>query len=68
MFTAVPPWISPTVSVAWRGWKGEAGSASRSSRFARSRSTSSRRSASMLADTPKWVRLECASRPLTVTR
>ena len=55
------------VRLAPLGVKGEAGSAPRSS----SRASSDRRAislaASMIAEIPRWVRLEWASLPVTVT-
>jgi hypothetical protein len=67
MFTAVPPSTMPMVRVAPLGRNGEAGSASRSSRSDRSDSMAISLTAAITAETPRWVRLEWASRPLTVT-
>ena len=55
------------VSVAPLGVKGEAGSAFRSSRAESSVSAAIRVTASMIAETPCWVWLEWASRPVTLT-
>ena len=68
MFTAVPPFTWPTVSVACLGVNSESGSASRSSCSARSASIPMRRMATILAEAPSWVWLEWASWPRTVTR
>ena len=56
------------VSVAPFGVNGEAGSASRSSRAASAVSEAISFTASMIAETPCWVWLEWASRPVTFTR
>jgi hypothetical protein len=68
MLTAVPPLTWPMVRVAPLGVNGEAGSASRSSRSDSSTRWFISLMATMLAETPRWVRLEWASRPVTVTR
>ncbi len=67
MLPAVPPCTTPMVRVACLGVKGEAGSASRSSFAASAESEPISLTASITAETPRWVRLECASRPVTVT-
>ena len=57
----------PTVRVAPLGMNGELGSASRSSFSDSATSIAISLIAMVLAETPRWVRLEWASRPVTVT-
>jgi hypothetical protein len=68
MLPAVPPFTRPIVRVAPLGVNGEAGSAPRSRRAESSVSEAISFTASMIAETPSWVWLEWASRPVTVTR
>ncbi len=55
------------VRLAPLGVKGEDGSALRSSSWAISERRAISLTASMIAETPRWVRLEWASLPVTVT-